>query len=110
MVLKPRLNNLEINRLANQYRQALEKDNLKVNKIILFGSYAKNKNRDWSDVDLLVVSPSFAKKNLFKERVKINLIAKKISPLIEAHPVSDKEYNAPESSWLIEAIKYEVEL
>ena len=110
MLFKPRLNNREIKSLAKEYRQVLEEQKTKVYKIILFGSYAKKSFRDWSDVDFLVVSSNFGLKNSFDEQVEANVIAKKISPLIEIHPISIKEYNKPISAWMIEAKQYGKEL
>ncbi|MBL7159814.1 nucleotidyltransferase domain-containing protein [Candidatus Microgenomates bacterium] len=37
------------------------KQDLKVEKVILFGSFAKGKTKEDSDVDLIVISSSFAK-------------------------------------------------
>ena len=110
MVFKSRLNNREIRSIVKDYRQALENDNFNVEKIILFGSYAKKSIKDWSDLDLLVVSSNFGHKNSFDEQVEANIIAKKISPLIEVHPISVKEFNQPISSWVIEAKRYGQEL
>ena len=35
-----------------------------ISKMILFGSRAHGKNSRWSDFDLVIVSPTFRKKNL----------------------------------------------
>lgn len=37
----------------------LENDNLNISQVFLFGSYAKNKESMWSDIDLAVVSDDF---------------------------------------------------
>jgi predicted nucleotidyltransferase len=37
----------------------LEKDKLKISKVFLFGSYAKNQANEWSDIDLAIVSDDF---------------------------------------------------
>lgn len=37
----------------------LRRDNLPINQIILFGSFAKGTNHRWSDIDVCVVSPRF---------------------------------------------------
>jgi len=37
----------------------LEKDNLNISKVFLFGSYAQNKETELSDIDLAVVSDDF---------------------------------------------------
>ncbi|MFH0856376.1 MAG: nucleotidyltransferase domain-containing protein [bacterium] len=42
-----------------EYVKILKKDNLPINKVILFGSYAKGSQHKWSDVDLCIVSPKF---------------------------------------------------
>lgn len=46
------------------YIQVLKKDHLPITKVILFGSYAKGKQRKDSDVDLCIISPKF--KNAFE--------------------------------------------
>ncbi|MFC1613219.1 nucleotidyltransferase domain-containing protein [Patescibacteria group bacterium] len=42
-----------------EYIDILKKDNLPINKVILFGSYAKGTQHKWSDVDLCIISPKF---------------------------------------------------
>lgn len=37
----------------------LEKDNLHISQVFLFGSYARNQQNQWSDIDLAVVSDDF---------------------------------------------------
>ena len=37
----------------------LEKEKLKISKVFLFGSYARNQQNEWSDIDLAVVSDDF---------------------------------------------------
>lgn len=52
--------------------------NIELNKIILFGSYAVNKQNTDSDIDLLIVSKSFRKKSL-DERILMALgLSKKL--------------------------------
>src|SRR3989338_11490371 len=41
------------------YKQNLEALGIKVKKIILYGSYASGKEREYSDIDLVVVSDTF---------------------------------------------------
>lgn len=42
------------------YINTLKTDKLPINKVILYGSYAKDKQNKWSDVDLCIVSPKFS--------------------------------------------------
>jgi predicted nucleotidyltransferase len=62
--------------------------------IILFGSFAKGQQHKDSDIDIAVVSRQYGKNKLF-EGAKLNLVASKIDPRIEALPFSLKEYRDP---------------
>lgn len=110
MVFRARLNKKEINQLAKDYKLALEKSGYPVEKLILFGSYSKGKVHDWSDLDFLVVSSFFDKKNDFDVSTKVNIIGAEISPLIESHIASIKEFNKPDAPWLQEAKRYGKEI
>jgi predicted nucleotidyltransferase len=48
-----------IEKQINDYLSVLKADGLPIEKAILFGSYAKNKQHKWSDIDLCVISPRF---------------------------------------------------
>jgi len=50
----------EVKPAVKKYIKRVKKD-LKVEKVILFGSFAQGKAKKDSDIDLIVVSPSFAK-------------------------------------------------
>ena len=41
------------------FAKELESDNLNISQIFLYGSYAKNQENAWSDIDLAVVSDDF---------------------------------------------------
>ncbi|MCF8378664.1 MAG: nucleotidyltransferase domain-containing protein [Bacteroidales bacterium] len=59
-------------------------------KVLLFGSAAKDKTHEWSDIDLLLISDQFSD-NIFdnlKLYSKINIKY----PVIETHPYSTKYY------------------
>lgn len=51
---------IEVNRIIKAFAKELEKD-IRVKQFILFGSYAKGTPHTYSDIDLVVVSPSFEK-------------------------------------------------
>ena len=73
--------------LISMLRTALQANEIPVDEIIIFGSYAKNSNRPDSDLDLCVVSNSFGKDSL-KEMMELTKISSKIDPMIEIHPYS----------------------
>jgi hypothetical protein len=49
----------KVKREIVDYIAALKADSLPIRQVILFGSYAKGKSNDWSDIDLCIVSPKF---------------------------------------------------
>ncbi|CAN5231389.1 hypothetical protein BH23BAC1_BH23BAC1_29120 [soil metagenome] len=60
------------------------------NKVLIFGSVAKNKIHEWSDIDLLIISDQF-NENVFdnlKLYSKINIKY----PIIETHPYPTKYF------------------
>ena len=75
-----------------------------VSAIYLFGSHAKGKARQGSDIDFCVVSGAFGRDD-FKEMVTINQIAKRIAPEIEAFPVAERELKKKTNPFIEEALK-----
>ncbi len=71
------------------YKRVLEKNKIKIDKLILFGSFAKGTQRKWSDIDLCVVSPQFGK-NRFEERVRLMKLSIGGGENIEPHPYNLK--------------------
>ncbi len=82
----------------NHFRLALESQGVRINKLILFGSYAQGKAREESDIDVAVVSDSFLGKN-FWERIDIltNAIYEVFEP-IEAVALTVEEWEKGEST------------
>lgn len=63
---------------------------LTFNKVLLFGSAAKNTTHEWSDIDLLLISDQFSD-NVF-ENLKLYSKINIKYPLIETHPYPTKYY------------------
>ncbi len=59
-----------IKKAIKYLRDLLYESGLEINKIILFGSYAKGNYREDSDIDIVVVSKDFSGKDIF-ERAKM---------------------------------------
>lgn len=49
----------DLNRLIQDYKKKLEAMDIPVDRMVLYGSYAKNSPRPGSDVDLCVISSAF---------------------------------------------------
>ncbi|MFB3895378.1 MAG: nucleotidyltransferase domain-containing protein [bacterium] len=60
----------EINKLTQIIQDTLQQKHIDIDKIVIFGSYAKGNINVHSDIDMIVVSKKFRNKNLF-QRIKL---------------------------------------
>jgi len=60
----------------------------------LFGSYAKGKSTDDSDIDLALIFKSLDDSRRFDIQVQLMLLAAKIDSRIEPHPISHEDFNS----------------
>ena len=51
----------EIRKIALQYRRTVEDAGIPIEKMLVFGSYARGNAREDSDIDICVVSPKLGK-------------------------------------------------
>lgn len=79
------------------FKRALESKGIRVNRLILFGSYAFGRYRDDSDIDVVVISEDFNGKDYW-ERIDIlsNAIYEVFAP-IEAVAMTPLEWEKGES-------------
>ncbi|MGB5159458.1 nucleotidyltransferase domain-containing protein [Desulfobacterium sp. N47] len=80
-----------------QFKKALESIDIRVEQLILYGSHSVDKAREDSDIDVVVISPSFSDKNYW-ERIDIltEAIYKVFAP-IEATAFTPEEWKAEKS-------------
>lgn len=90
MVFKAKLTKKDIKKISADFKEMLAKAGIRVDDLILFGSYAAGRPHAWSDVDLCVVSRQFGK-NDFDDMAKLSKIGKQVSYLIEPHPINPKD-------------------
>jgi len=82
----------EIVKIIRNFLAEAEKDNIRILKAVLFGSYANGNWNKYSDIDLALVSedfqgsPFYDSKRLFKSVLKS-------STDIETHPFLPEEFN-----------------
>ena len=83
--------------IIQQFKQALESLNIRVEQVILFGSYAVGTAREDSDIDLVVISSSFSGKTYW-ERIEIltEAIYEVFAP-IEASAFTPDEWKSEKS-------------
>jgi predicted nucleotidyltransferase len=99
----------EIQKITTKYREIIENSGIPVERMILFGSYARGNERRDSDIDICVVSPKFGKDEIM-EIGRLNFLRWKLDNRIEAHPVSSKDYKSIATPFILEIQKYGIEI
>lgn len=77
--------------IVSNYINALKSRNIRVEKTILFGSYAKGNEGKDSDIDIAIISPDFGHDYL-EEAVMLKEISEDIDLDISPRPYSLEEY------------------
>ncbi len=83
----------KIKRFAN----ILIKKGIRIDKVIIYGSYVQGTQRPYSDIDVAIVSRDFGKDRV-EEGMELFRIAGEVDPRIEPVPISLKSYK--ENTWL----------
>lgn len=81
----------DIKEIKKRYVQELKKLGISVEKVVLFGSYAKGHPREDSDIDFLIVSKDFGNKNLRERLEMLGLAAGRVDEPIEAMGYTEEE-------------------
>ncbi len=84
-------------KIIREFKKILESTGVRTEKIILYGSYANGTYHEWSDIDLVVISPDFADVGLWD---RIKMVSKAISIIfqpIEAVPMTPEEWESGDS-------------
>ncbi len=90
-----------------EYLQVVKQKGIPVKYGVLFGSHAKGQEHEWSDIDLLVVSPLYDKHRTYKDIVKLWRIAAHTNVRIEPIPVGERQYREGDSNMIIEIARRE---
>ncbi|MBU1367533.1 MAG: nucleotidyltransferase domain-containing protein [Candidatus Omnitrophica bacterium] len=96
----------EVKEIVEKYKRVLLKRGIRVNRVILYGSYISGQSREDSDIDLLVVSDDFQKMNLRQRLEVLGIAAVRIMKPIEAQGYTTNEIqSAPKISFLGEILR-----
>jgi predicted nucleotidyltransferase len=75
--------------IARKYAETV-KDNFDIQKVILFGSYAKGNPHADSDIDIAIVFSDYD--NRLDRQVELMKLTRTIDSRIEPHPFREKEF------------------
>lgn len=82
----------QVNKILLDLAEGLKRKGIKVNKLILFGSYAKGNPHSHSDIDVAVISSTFNNKNLLKRQELLGEAIYELGESVEAIGYSYKEF------------------
>ena len=88
-------------KVVKKYLRTLSSRGIPVKAGIVFGSYATGRMHEWSDIDLLVISPRFDKKLKRKDIDVLWHVAADVDSRIEPIAVGEKQYKENDSSFII---------
>jgi predicted nucleotidyltransferase len=81
----------KIRKILLRYRSLLEKDGFPVKKMILYGSYARGNFKNYSDIDVCIISDKLLKKkNYYKSYLWKKVL--EVDPRIEPVGYHPKEF------------------
>ena len=93
--------------IVRQYLVNLRQHDIPIAYGVVFGSQARGEASEWSDIDLLVVSPRFDE---VRKRTDLNLlwrVAARTDSRIEPIPVGQQQFLNDDSSSIIEIARRE---
>lgn len=93
----------QIREIINKYIEELEDNHIHIRRAVLFGSYARGKADDWSDIDIALVSESF-EGNRFDDRGKIRKITLSVSSDLSPLPFRPEDFS-PDNPFVKEIIE-----
>lgn len=100
---------IAIHRIAYHYLQRLVTLGIPIERGVIFGSHARGTATQWSDIDLLVVSPRF---DALRTREDLNILWRAAAyedSRIEPIPCGSREWETNNESAIIEVARREGE-
>ena len=95
----------QVKALVNQYIRNLEARGVRVQTVVLFGSYARNDAHAGSDIDLAVVAPQFARLNIRERYETLGMANMELRAPIQAIGYAPRQWRYPERGIFIDEIQ-----
>lgn len=83
-------------------------DNIRISQAVLFGSYAKGTNHEYSDIDVAVISDDFEGNSFYDSR-KLSRAMQRTSIDIETHPYRPEDFT-PDNPFVREILEHGVRI
>lgn len=82
----------EIKKVVKEYKDELKRHNIRITKIVLYGSYAKGHPKSYSDIDLVIVSPDLARFSLLRRQELLAELTMNIDAPLEVLGYTPEEF------------------
>jgi len=99
--------NRDIVKAVRRYANALKKRGISVPFVVVFGSQATGGANEWSDIDVIVVSPRFDRPGRLKDSLLLWEVAAEVDSRIEPIPCGEREWTEDDSRAIIEIARRE---
>lgn len=99
----------DVKDIAIRFARTINSTGIPISKLIVYGSHAKGKAREDSDIDICLVSPKFGRDTVSE----LQFLLKKtryVDDRIEPMPVSSKEYLGTATPLIFEIKKFGKEI
>ncbi|MBI4681661.1 MAG: nucleotidyltransferase domain-containing protein [Nitrospirae bacterium] len=104
-MVKAKYTRTEIKKLIKTLAAELERNKIKVSKIILYGSYARGNPRNYSDIDIAIISPTFKGLRLLAIQEQLSRVLSKYLAVIEPLGYSPEDYKLASPETFLGEIK-----
>ncbi len=92
---------------VQNYLKYVNQQGIPVSYGVLFGSHVKDMAREWSDIDVLVVSPRFDGTLSAEDHERLWMFAARTNNRIEPIPVGEKQFKEDRSSLILDIARRE---
>ena len=96
--------------IVKAYLEMLRKNGFQVTQGIIFGSQVTGRAGEWSDIDLLVISPRFDKVRNREDINQLWRLAARADSRIEPIPCGEQQWSQDDTSAIVEIARREGEV
>ncbi|MBI5206207.1 MAG: nucleotidyltransferase domain-containing protein [Candidatus Firestonebacteria bacterium] len=95
--------------ISEKFLKLIKNANIRIERAVLFGSYATGNAKKWSDIDLAIVSPDFSGITFYDNKMLIPYLLK-VDSRIELHPFKPDDFSEDNNFFVKEIVKNGIEL